>query len=97
MQNNNITKRLEVSNIDAETFMNLLNEMKQSIINEIKAQIHPATDRKLTRMQVAKMFNISSTTIWNWQNAGILKPHKVGKKNYYLESDINKLVQDTIN
>ncbi len=94
MQNDNITKRLEVTNIDAETFKNLLNEMKQSIINEIKEQIHPTTDRYLTREQVAKIFDISTTTVWHWQKAGILKVHKLGNRNYYLESEINKALHD---
>lgn len=42
----------------------------------------------LTREQVAKMFAVSTVTIWDWSNRGILKPYKISNKVRFLKSEV---------
>jgi len=47
------------------------------------------TEQKiLTRDQVKEKLNIATGTLYNWEKAGILKPTQIGRRVYFLESDI---------
>jgi len=47
------------------------------------------TEQKiLTRDEVKKKLNISTGTLYNWEKAKILKPTRIGRRVYFLESDI---------
>jgi len=47
------------------------------------------TEQKiLTRDQVKEKLNIATGTLYNWEKAGILKPTRIGRRVYFLESDI---------
>ena len=42
----------------------------------------------ITRDDVMKKFNISSVTLWKWTRNGTLRHHRLGKRVYFLESEI---------
>jgi predicted DNA-binding transcriptional regulator AlpA len=44
----------------------------------------------LTRQEVAKMFTVDLSTIHNWCKSGKLKPLGLGKRVYFLRSDIEQ-------
>ncbi len=46
-----------------------------------------------TAKDLQDIFCISTTTLWNWQNKGILKPVIVNRKKVYLKEDIEALIQ----
>ena len=46
-----------------------------------------------TSKDLQGMFCISPTTIWNWQNKGILKPVTINRKKVFLKEDIQALIQ----
>lgn len=47
----------------------------------------------LTSKDVQQLFSISSTTIWQWEKKGILKPVIVQRRKTYLREDIDSLLQ----
>lgn len=42
----------------------------------------------LTRADVMKKFGISSVTLWKWTNKGVIRYHALGKRVYFIESEI---------
>tara|TARA_B100000768_G_scaffold180667_1_gene201246 strand:+ start:1004 stop:1192 length:189 start_codon:yes stop_codon:yes gene_type:complete len=42
----------------------------------------------LTRKQVMKMLDISASTLWRWTESGDLKNLKIGKRVYFIYSDV---------
>ncbi len=61
---------------------------------EVEARIRAENkqDELLTRQQVAGMLGITLTTLWNWNNKGILPTIKIGNKVRYRRSDIENLL-----
>ena len=45
-------------------------------------------EEMMTRQQVMDYLKIKSTTLFNWKKKGILMPSTVGRKVFYLKSDI---------
>lgn len=45
----------------------------------------------LTREEVKTKLNIATGTLYNWERKKILMPTRIGRRVYYLESDILKL------
>lgn len=66
----------------------------QSLIEELMRERKEAPPQLidepeyLTREQVAKMFAVSTVTIWDWSNRGILKPYKISNKVRFLKSEV---------
>lgn len=58
-------------------------------INEV-IQLNPKTETPelLTREEVAKILNVSYTTLFHWNNSGELPAQKIGKRVYYKRSII---------
>ena len=52
----------------------------------------PKEDVKLTEAETALQLGVSKPTLWRWGKAGILTPVKAGRKVYYWQSDIDKLL-----
>jgi len=48
-------------------------------------------DECLTREEVCKMLKVSMTTLYNWNNEGILVNHKFGRRVYYKKDDVINL------
>lgn len=46
------------------------------------------SDELLTREQASKLLNVSYTTLFHWNNDGILPVEKLGKRVYYSKSRI---------
>ena len=45
----------------------------------------------LTEAEVCKELGTTHSTLWRWAKSGYLQPIKVGKKNMWRQSDINRL------
>jgi hypothetical protein len=46
------------------------------------------SDKILTRGEVCKLLNVSTVTLFHWNNQGILVNHKVGRRVYYMKLDV---------
>ena len=59
-----------------------------------KEEVTPPTKKgNYSSIDLQEMFCISTTTIWNWQNKGLLKPVTVDRKKVFLKEDIERLIQ----
>lgn len=50
-------------------------------------------DERLSSRQVCEQYEVSYATLWRWTKIKYLKPHKLGMKNYYMRSDIEKIIK----
>ena len=50
------------------------------------------TETLLTPDEVASKYRISKVTLWRWAKDGLLKPVKMGRKSFYRQSDIERVV-----
>lgn len=67
--------------------------IKDAVKEEITKiiQLKPEKEKTaelLTREEVSKMLKVSYTTLFNWNNEGILKTKKLGKRVFYLRSEV---------
>ena len=42
----------------------------------------------ISRIDASKLLGVSLTTLFHWNNDGILKAKKIGSKVYYLKNDV---------
>lgn len=53
----------------------------------------PKEDKLLTAEEAAEVLGVTSVTLWRWAKMGYLKPSKAGRKTFYWQSDIDKLLE----
>lgn len=72
-----------------ETFTSILDER----INDLKRNFTPREPEEyMTRIETAKLLKISLVTVHEWNKKKILYPRKIGKRTYYLRSEIKELL-----
>ena len=72
-----------------ETFTSILDER----IADLKRNFTPREPEEfLTRAETSKLLKISLVTVHEWNKKKILNPRKVGKRTYYLRSEIHELL-----
>jgi len=78
---------LTITGSDLLTFADTL--VKETAA-EVEAKIKEAQtpDELLTRQQVADLLKVTLTTLWHWNNNGILPTIKIGNKVRYRRSDV---------
>ncbi len=71
------------------------NELVSQLANSVKEMLtkkepQPQEQKEefLTRNETAKFLKVSLVTLWQWDNKGILKPHRIGTKVRYKKSDV---------
>ncbi len=74
-----------------------LMQFAQVIIADTKRELEEAItkqneDRLYTTEQTCKRMSVDPSTLWRWNKRGYLCPVKVGVKNLYRESDINRII-----
>ena len=81
--------KLEVSGTDLLTFAEeVATKTAKEVREAIKEESKP--DELLTRQQVAEMLGVTLTTLFHWNNKGILPTIKIGNKVRYRRSDVEK-------
>lgn len=77
--------------MDAEDLMAFSHTLIQRAKDELSSMVAEAQkERMLTKAEVKSLFGVCDTTLWNWQNKGILTPVKTGNKILYHESEVRK-------
>lgn len=73
--------------IDLDSFGQFIQEL---VREELEKIIPVKSEEKefYTREETAKLLNVSLTTLFHWNNQGILKTKKLGKRVYYSKSDV---------
>ncbi len=51
------------------------------------------TNKILTREETRDLLKVSLGTLVNWDKNNILKPKRIGRRNYYYESDIQQALE----
>lgn len=76
-----------------------LKEFALTIMQVAKAEAlaEKEPEKWLTRNECAKVFGISTNTLWRWQRDGYLVPHKVGRKTMYKQSEVDQLMNGETN
>ena len=50
----------------------------------------------LTREEVCDMLHITYTTLWRKENEGLIKKHKMGRRNLYFKREVDALFCSTL-
>ncbi|TCK82895.1 helix-turn-helix transcriptional regulator [Albibacterium bauzanense] len=85
---------------DAE-FKEILSEQVKEVFNDViknnKSSFQkpesPTAERYKTREETRRYFNVSLTTLYYWEKAGILIPDRIGRRVLYSEKAIQESVQ----
>lgn len=83
----------EGANIQIVCSLADLKEVFREWQDERDAAIPDKEDVMLTADETAKQLNVTNVTLWRWAKTGYLRPVKAGRKTFYWQSDINKLLQ----
>jgi predicted DNA-binding transcriptional regulator AlpA len=44
----------------------------------------------LSRQEVMEKFGICTATLWKWTSKGVIRHHRLGKRVYFIESEIRE-------
>ncbi len=82
---------LQIEGSDLFTFADkLVKDTASKVEQRIKAENKP--DELLTRQQVGKMLGVTLSTLWRWDNNGVLTAIRIGNKVRYRYSDIEATI-----
>lgn len=83
---------LNLVNVPLDVMANTLREIVASELQKVKEIIVPTpkddSDKILTREEVCKLLKVSNTTLFNWNNDKTLVNFKIGRRVYYMQSDV---------
>lgn len=82
------------NNISITVGISDLKEFGLSLIEEGRAmgRAERVQETYLTPDEVAKMLGVSKSTLWRWNKSGYLRNTKCGRKPFYKNSDIDKIM-----
>ena len=73
---------------------NDLKEFALSLIEETRNQKQEREREKfLSENEVCERINVTHATLWRWNKSGFLHTYKIGRKCFWKESDIEKLIE----
>ena len=78
--------------IKGSDLANIIDKAIKETAAEVEAKLKAAQtpDELLTRQQVADLLGVTLTTLFHWNNKGILPTIKIGSKVRYRRSDIEQ-------
>lgn len=91
-----LVQNINLVHVTLEDMANTIREIVASELQKVKSLITESPlednlDKVMTREQVSKLLGVSFTTLFNWNNEGILKNYKVGRRVYYKREDVINL------
>lgn len=89
-------KSIQVFQLTIEDLSLIISEAVANELQKVSTLITPKPTQKenelLSRDETSKLLKVSFTTLFNWNREKVLEAKKLGKKVYYLKSDVlNKL------
>lgn len=83
------------ANLQIVVTLSDLKEFALTIVSEAMAakEAERKEEKYLTPDEVADMVGVSKNTLWRWEKKGYLIPIKFGRKSFYKQSDINKILE----
>ena len=67
----------------------------QKVSNLISKTPKDDSDKILTREEVCKLLDVSTTTLFNWNRDGILVNQKLGRRVYYSKASVMSMFNDS--
>lgn len=83
-----ISCQLLINSMDLRQFA--LDVAKEVLDNLSKKEVKE--DKYFTVREAMTVLHRDKTSLWRWDKQGILHPHRVGGRCFYLKSDIDKLM-----
>lgn len=81
-----------IDQIDGLAFIAALDWIKEKL-NALESNLTaPASTKLLTREQVAQLLQVTTVTVWDWTNKGILKAYRIGNMVRYVEAEVLEVV-----
>ena len=83
------------ANVQIVVTLSDLKEFALTIVSEAMAakEAEKKEERYLTPDEVADIAGVSRNTLWRWEKEKYLIPIKFGRKSFYKQSDINKILE----
>jgi len=79
--------------ITPEQLQNSIIEGVKTQLEELKKSFQPIQPAEyLTRNEVAKLFQINLSTLYNWTKKGILNSYSIGSRVYYRRDEVNNAI-----
>ena len=88
--------------ITFDNLQSIVREMVDEAVDEAvskameKVKTEDAPEGLLSSAEVRKMFGISKQTLWRWKEVGYLLTIKVGTRNYYNKSDVERISKKSV-
>ncbi|WP_221406944.1 helix-turn-helix domain-containing protein [Elizabethkingia meningoseptica] len=80
---------IQLIQISKEELMQDFEKMIQKALEKLNLSKESQTEKEVyTRDETAKLLDVSLTTLFHWNNQGILKAKKIGKRVYYSKTDV---------
>ena len=94
----NIENLIENKNINITINVADLLDFAQTIATKTANSIlEKHTEKVYTRNEVIEKFHICSATLWRWGKLGLIKSKKIGKRQYFSENEIKKIMENLEN
>ncbi|MDE5483476.1 hypothetical protein CMU66_13615 [Elizabethkingia anophelis] len=79
---------IQFSQITVEELGKFIEEKVSKAIEKLTLEKKIEEKPVYTRDETAKLLDVSLTTLFHWNNQGILKAKKIGKRVYYSKTDV---------
>ena len=76
--------------------MDDLRQVVSEIVEEVCAKPSEEEGEWLTREEVCDMLRITYTTLWRKENEGLIKKHKMGRRNLYSKKEVMDIFSSAI-
>ncbi|MCT4181417.1 helix-turn-helix domain-containing protein [Elizabethkingia anophelis] len=79
---------IQFSQITVEKLGQFIEEKVSKAIEKLSLKKKSEEKSVYTRDETARLLDVSLTTLFHWNNQGILKAKKIGKRVYYSKTDV---------
>ncbi|MDV3887635.1 DNA-binding protein [Elizabethkingia anophelis] len=79
---------IQFSQITVEELGQFIEEKVSKAIEKLSLKKKSEEKPVYTRDETARLLDVSLTTLFHWNNQGILKAKKIGKRVYYSKTDV---------
>jgi len=83
---------ITITQINRDELSNLINNSLKEFFKKTGAPQKVELSPRLTRKEVAKLFDVSLNCVNDWSKKGILKPYKVGQRTYFKRSECENVL-----
>ena len=79
--------------VTPEQIQNAIIEGVKTQLEELKKSFQPIQPTEyLTRKEVAQLFQINLSTLYNWTKKGVLNSYSIGSRIYYKRAEVNNSI-----